>query len=95
MNIDLREMRERLNKENRNELGTGAAGEGIPPAFAVIGDVIDQSYVLLHRPRSSPQVAVVFAAVEATGVESFLFTTVHFPAIGGPDPAAASIWFLI
>ena len=34
---------------------TGAAGEEVPAALAVSGDVVDEQDVLLHRPRPAPE----------------------------------------
>lgn len=34
---------------------TGRAGKGVPAAFAVEGDVVDEGEVFLHRPWPPPQ----------------------------------------
>lgn len=48
-------------------ISTGTASEGVPAAFAVVGNVIDEGYVFLDRPRPPPQVHLIFIVIAALG----------------------------
>ena len=38
---------------------TGGAGEGVPAALAVVGDVVDEGEVLVDGPRAAPELQLL------------------------------------
>lgn len=38
---------------------TGGAGEVVPAALAVVGDVVDEGEVLVHGPRATPELRLI------------------------------------
>lgn len=59
-----------LINEEMNEKNTSRASEGVPAAFAVRGNVIDEGEVLVESPGASSEVGFV-VVLEAAAAASF------------------------
>jgi hypothetical protein len=47
--------RNKQTREREESERTGGGGEGVPATLAVVGDVVDEGEVLVHRPGAAPE----------------------------------------
>ena len=73
---------------------TGGAGEGVPAAVAVVGDVVDEGEVLVDGPRAAPELQLLLLILRRpSGLAVVVVELNRSPRRASPAPAPAPLGF--
>jgi len=75
-------------------LQPGGAGEGVPAALAVVGDVVDEGEVLVDGPRAAPELQLLLLILRRpSGLPVVVVELSKSPRGARPAPAPAPLGF--